>query len=108
MGRRTRRCAINPGSTARCLLAAVVLALAGAGCNNACQATCQPVAEFSRECGYSVSDAEVDACIDAQADVTEEDLESCRTYGNPRAVDDTLTCEDLPLLWGEVDAGDET
>lgn len=114
MGGETRRRAnIRPavrsiprGLRAIPVVAAVLLlgALSG-GCRNACQSTCVQLAEFSRECGIAVPDEQIDACFEAQRDVSPEDRESCRSYGGAQALDDTLSCQDLDLLWGDQAAG---
>ncbi|MEN0067180.1 MAG: hypothetical protein AAGA48_33925 [Myxococcota bacterium] len=88
-------------------VALVVLALGTASaCRNPCQNVCVRLAEFSRDCGVAVPDADVNACFDAQQDVSTEDAQSCRDFGSPQALDNNLNCDDLDLLWGEAARGD--
>ncbi|MEM6927680.1 MAG: hypothetical protein AAF602_12175 [Myxococcota bacterium] len=63
------------------------------------------MADFSRECGISVSEEQVDACLADQADASSEDLPFCRDFGGAQAIDDTLSCDDLDLFWGDEIAG---
>lgn len=105
MDRGTRRHANMRPIIFRSIGALLVLAATAAGCRNACQSTCVQLAEFSRECGISVSDADVDACIADQADAPDEARPICRESGGGQDIDSLLSCDDMPLFWGEDLAG---
>lgn len=75
----------------------VALVFLGA-CNSPCQRVCVRMAEYADECGFAVSDAELDACLD---DEFSSDAEStCRQTGDPQILRDQLSCEDLRVFFG--------
>lgn len=76
------------------LLGTVLLA----GCNNPCQRTCARMKNFAEECGFNVSDAEFDACIDEQSAATKEDKETCREFGSN--IERTWDCDVAAEYWG--------
>jgi hypothetical protein len=77
-------------------LATIAQAALG-GCRNACQDICVRMANFAEECGFTVADAELDACIEDQAEA--EDLAVCRDYGSPQAIREEWTCADMGEYW---------
>ena len=82
----------------------ILVALAGAlaGCHNACQDVCLDMAQYAEdECGFTVLDAEVDECIDVQAEATSEARAACREFGNERSIDDEWGCEELAGYFDE-------
>jgi len=81
------------------------VALLGA-CGNPCMKLCDNLADYAEECGYSVPDAEVEACRAAQEAATPEDKEVCTDYGTPDAVRAQWTCDDMAIYWdGEGGGG---
>lgn len=76
------------------LLAAVALS----GCDNSCQTLCVNMAQYSEECGRSVSDSELQACIDAFEDPSAEEQQACRDFGQPDVIAREWTCEDVNLF----------
>lgn len=77
-------------------LAALALAALG-GCRNACQDLCVRMANYAEECGFTVPDAELDACLEEQADA--EDRAVCRDFGSPQAIRDEWTCAEMGEYW---------
>lgn len=73
------------------------LALLLPGCNNACQDICLEMARFAeRNCGITVPDDEVDACIEAQAgEASKDDRQACREFGNQSSIEEEWGCEEL-------------
>ena len=85
----------------------LVALLAATGCKNSCQVICVRMADYADECGFSVPDAEVAACIDAQASGLEkDDRQACRDYGSPEAIHNEWTCDELARYWGVEEDGD--
>jgi hypothetical protein len=77
------------------------VAAIGGGCQNACQDICGRMAEYARECGYPVSDAEVSACVEQQgSDLDGEDRRACREFGDADVIRTQWSCEDLGDYWG--------
>jgi hypothetical protein len=75
------------------------LPLLGA-CHNACQDICVRMAKYAEECGYSVSEAELAACIDEQAgEASKEARGACRDYGSLQTIRTQLTCDDVGVYW---------
>lgn len=70
------------------------------GCDNSCQALCVQMAEFSAECGRTISDAELETCMDDFASPAAEERQSCRDFGNPDVLRREWTCDDLNLFRG--------
>lgn len=68
----------------------VVLA---AGCHNPCQQLCVRMADYAEECGFTVPDSEVDACIEEQA--KPDDKQVCRDFGDAETIRDEWSCEEL-------------
>lgn len=68
------------------------------GCGNACQTMCVRMAEYSEECGNTVTDAEIDACMDEMASVERSDIQTCEAYNTPDAIRREWACEDINLF----------
>ena len=67
-----------------------------AGCHNACQDICVEMARYAEdECGYTIPDADVDACIEAQKESTPEDRQACRQNGNAGTIETEWGCDEL-------------
>jgi hypothetical protein len=83
------------------VIAAVAAVLAGTGCKNSCQQICSRMADYATEdCGLTVSDAEIDACIEREGGSLEaEDKQACRDFGDPDVIRAQWTCEDLESYW---------
>jgi hypothetical protein len=86
------------------------LGLGGAGCRNACQDICLDMADYATECGFPVSDAEIDACLDEQSKVEEkEDRKACRDFNDPQALRLQWSCDELADYWvGAAAQGTDT
>ncbi len=78
-------------------LALVPIALLVAGCTTPCQRLCVQLADYARECGIEVSDAEVDACMDEQRD--EPNQGACRRTGGADTIRSEWTCDDLEVFF---------
>lgn len=89
-------------SLSHLVLAAVAFALpALGGCRNACQDLCVRLADYATEdCGFTVSDAELSTCIDAEAEASADERRVCRDFGSATTIRDEWTCEDLGVYWG--------
>lgn len=70
-----------------------------AGCDNPCQRLCQNMADLAADCGISVSGAEIDACVNAQASITVEERRTCRDDGSAEILRAQWTCEDVALYF---------
>ena len=78
-----------------------ILLLLLAGCNNPCQQLCVRMAAYAEECGFTVSDAELDACLTQEADIADaEERKVCADYGNAETIRQRLSCDDLAEYWG--------
>ena len=86
----------------RWLLALGMLLTLVGGCQNACQRICGRMASYARDCGYEVTSEEVRACRKAQAgQESREDRAVCRDFGDPQAIREEWTCEDLEDYWAQ-------
>ena len=68
------------------------------GCQNSCQQVCVNMAEFRDECGVSVSDAELDSCMNTMKDAEMEDLSTCSEMGTMAVLRARWNCEDVNLF----------
>ena len=68
-----------------------------AGCENSCQNLCVQMADYSEDCGRTITEAELQACIDEQSSAGPAELQVCRDYGLPDVVRRQWTCDDLNL-----------
>ena len=83
-------------------LVPVLLLLPGlAACHNSCQSLCVRLAHYAEnECGYTVDNAEVDACIDAMAaEGSADDRQTCRQNNDYETIALQWTCDDLEVYW---------
>ncbi len=78
------------------LLTAVVLS----GCNNSCQRLCVRMKTFAEDCGHTVSDAELDACIDQEDAASSEDKDVCSEFGDLGSIQTRWDCEVAGDYWG--------
>jgi len=79
--------------------------LAAPGCTNACGRICKQMADYAEECGLTVTDAELDECLEAQAGKeSRDDRAACREYNDPEVIRQEWSCDDLEDYWaGEAD-----
>jgi hypothetical protein len=73
--------------------------MSASACNNACQEICGRMANYAEDCNLPVSDSEVDACIEEQAEATDEELKTCRQNGSAGDIRASWTCEQLAEYW---------
>ena len=82
------------------------------GCGNPCEAVCGEMAAFARECGYSVSQAEVDRCVLDQADVVAKSddpgntRKTCREYGDRVLIEQSWDCLEIGRYFPEQSVGE--
>ena len=82
------------------LAAVLVTALLLAGCNNSCQRVCVRMKTFAEDCGFQVSDAELDACLDEQSTASKDDRAICKDFGDAGTIERTWDCEVVADYWG--------
>ena len=70
------------------------------GCRNACQDACTAYAEYAEECGFTVPEADLDACYERQSQAEGDDLKACREYGSVDSVRNQLGCDEVALYFG--------
>lgn len=80
---------------------ALVAALALTGCRNPCQDLCVQMKLYAEDtCGFTVPDAELDACISDQAIVTAEEKDICRETGDQGSIENSWDCDALAVYFG--------
>ena len=90
------------------VLAIAALGVFTAGCRNPCQQICVRMADYAEECGFTVPDAEVDACIEAQStDLEKADKEACRDFGSADQLRNEWSCDELARYWGTDEGADD-
>ncbi len=86
-------------------LALTGLVLLAGACKGPCERLCVNLATYAEECGFSVPEGELDACMDGQKDATADEKDVCREYGDPAVIRNEWTCDDLQAYWdGSEDA----
>jgi hypothetical protein len=85
--------------TTRLALAGVFMGLGG--CNNPCQQLCDEIGSFATECGYSITDDQLDQCIDdhASSELRDGTSEVCDEYKDE--VREEWTCDDVAVYFPE-------
>ncbi|HHO54435.1 MAG TPA: hypothetical protein ENK18_27085 [Deltaproteobacteria bacterium] len=73
----------------------------GAGCHNSCQALCLRMASYAEECGFVVSDAELDQCLSDLSSPDRQTRQTCGDFGSPDTLRSEWTCEALGSYWGD-------
>lgn len=75
------------------------------GCHNACQDTCKEMARYAEECGYTVNDDQVKACIDdfSRSNTEKEDREHCAE--NIDNIRNEWSCEEAGRYMGVTSGG---
>ena len=100
---RTFNCIKNPKlntkSSAKVALIGLFITLVG--CNNPCQQLCDEIASYAIECGYSVTDDQIDQCIDdnASGEVREGTTDVCYEYKDELRAD--WPCDDVAVYLPE-------
>jgi hypothetical protein len=66
-------------------------------CGNPCVALCDDMARYAKECGYDVSQDEIDACHqdNASSTLTDERAQECIEAGDPDQLREWWSCDDL-------------
>ncbi len=84
-------------------LAMITGAPLAAGCGNPCQDLCKDMAAYAEdECGITVPDAQVTACIEAQAETTDDAaLKVCRQYDSKSAIEEQWGCDELDQYFAD-------
>jgi hypothetical protein len=79
----------------RCLPLALLALVAG--CDNPCQSLCVEMAQYADECGFEVSNDQVQECRDANATatLTDERAQTCIERSDPVALREWWSCDDL-------------
>ncbi len=75
----------------------IVFAGALAGCQNPCQTLCVRMADYAEECGFTVTEADIDTCVEEQG--SPEDATVCREFGNAAQIREEWTCDDLGVYF---------
>ena len=87
-------------NSARMRLALLALTLALPACQNSCQAICGRMARFAEDCGQTVPQDQVRACIDAQSgSASSEDRQTCRSFGSLSNIESEWTCDDIAVYF---------
>lgn len=81
------------------LVAFDLVLLANVGCRNECQQLCTQLADYADECGYTVSDGDVDQCIADHGAPKGPDAQACAQYSTPQAVREEWDCEEMGLYF---------
>jgi hypothetical protein len=85
------------------VIAAVVFA---SSCNNSCQMVCVRMSAYAEECGFTVPESQVDACVDAwEGSEAKESRPLCRDFGSAEAIRKEWSCDELQAYFaGDADA----
>lgn len=68
-------------------------------CKNDCQDICTEMAAYAEECGFTVSDEEVDACLAEQKEANDVNLDVCDEMGGAETIRDEWPCDEMALYW---------
>lgn len=80
-----------------------------AGCGSPCERLCENMADYADECGFTVSDADLDTCKAEQKSAESDAQQICRDYGDPEVLRSEWACEDLEVYWeGSATGGSPT
>ena len=73
----------------------------GTGCSNPCQAICHDMADYAEQCGFTVVDGELDACMDSfsNANLSDGQKDVCREHGSN--LEEEWTCQDVGDYFGD-------
>lgn len=86
---------------------APLLFLAAAGCGNPCQQLCVEMARYAEECELEVDKNDILVCRDelGRGALTDAELQTCADWGDPDAIREWWTCEDLAAEYGQGSGG---
>jgi len=80
----------------RTLVSLAIVFASASGCSNACQSICGRMADYAEECGFTVPEAELDACRESwSSDVEKTDRMTCRDFGSPDQIATQWSCDEL-------------
>lgn len=79
---------------------ALLAALATSSCRNPCQDLCVQMKLFAEDCGHTVPDSELDACIAEQELISNEAKDTCREDGDLGTIEQTWDCDTIAVYWG--------
>ena len=79
---------------------AVLMAFSSA-CSNPCQSICSDMADYAKDCGFTVTDGELDACMDdfKSSQLPDGQKDVCREYGD--SLREEWNCQDVGAYFGE-------
>ena len=66
------------------------------GCKSPCDKLCDNLSAYAQECGFTVPEADVDACVTA---LESEDAGVCRDFGTAESIRTQWTCDDLEVYF---------
>ncbi len=76
--------------------ALVALTFGLAGCGNACQNICTPMADYARSCGLTVTSGDIAQCEQANSgDVSQQQADVCNEYSDPVKMRAWWSCSDV-------------
>ena len=78
---------------------ALLVTMGLTGCKNACQDICLEMAVYADECGNSVTDDEVDACLESQKEISDATKDVCSEFGDSETIRVEWSCEELDQYW---------
>lgn len=83
------------------LMLAGTLGIFGTGCSNPCQAICHDMADYAEQCGFTVADGELDACMDAfsASSLPDGQKDVCKEHGGN--LEEEWTCQDVGDYFGD-------
>lgn len=73
----------------------VVFLGALSGCGNPCPAVCDEMANYARDCGFTVTDAEIESCMDTQSSADADARSVCRDFGDRTVLRTTWDCIEI-------------
>lgn len=71
------------------------------GCGNPCESLCDEMAAFARECGYTVTEAEVSSCVLVQSDADRDQRKICAEYGDRQVIEQSWDCTEVGRYYPE-------
>lgn len=77
-----------------------------AGCGNACESVCDEMAAFARDCGYTVTQNDIDECLAAQSSQDRDSRRICRDFGDRASIEQSWDCLEIGRYYPEQNIGD--
>lgn len=71
--------------------------LALSACKTPCQQLCVEMASYAEECGLTVSDDQLQTCLDEQS--ADQDQGACRRTGEPETLRTEWSCDDVEVFF---------